>query len=461
MTRVRFAPSPTGTLHIGGARTALFNWLYARHTGGKFLLRIEDTDIERSTEESLQAIMEALEWLGLDHDEPPVRQTERQDEHVRLANELLDKGLAYRCYCTAEELEKMREDARARGDQPRYDRRWRDNDEAPSADAPYSVRFKMPLDGELTIDDQVLGDVTVGNKELDDLVILRSDGTPTYNFVVVCDDAHMGITHVIRGQDHLRNSFRQTHIYRALNFETPIFAHLPLVDGLSKRKGSSSVQDYRDRGFLKEALINYIARLGWSHGDQELFTIEELIKHFDVVNVQRGSASYDEKKMLWVNAEWIKRLPAEDLAARLVPYLKEHDIDATVDERMCFLVDQLRPRAHTMVDMANAARFAYLAPTEYNEKAASKWLKEDSKPAIEDLITRLEALETWDVPTVSDVVGGIVKSHGLKFMKVGQPIRVALAGDTQSPSIGETIWLVGQSESVERLRKILPMFSAS
>lgn len=460
MTRVRFAPSPTGNLHIGGARTALFNWLYARHTGGKFLLRIEDTDLARSTEESLQAIMEALEWLGLDHDEPPVRQTERRDEHVRLANELLDKGLAYRCYCTAEELEKMREDARARGDQPRYDRRWRDNDEAPSADAPFSVRFKMPIDGELTINDQVLGDVTVGNKELDDLVILRSDGTPTYNFVVVCDDAHMGITHVIRGQDHLRNSFRQTYIYRALGFDPPTFAHLPLVDGLSKRKGSSGVQDYRDRGFLKEALINYIARLGWSHGDQELFTIEELIKHFDVVNVQRGSSSYDEKKMLWVNAEWIKRLPAEELAARLLPFLQNNDIEASVDERMCFLVDQLRPRANTLVDMASAARFAYVAPTEYNEKAVTKWLKAESKPAIEALIEQLEAIETWDVKTISDVVGGIVKSQGVKFMQVGQPIRVALAGDTQSPSIGETIWVVGQAESVGRLRKILPMFSA-
>lgn len=460
MTRVRFAPSPTGNLHIGGARTALFNWLYARHTGGKFLLRIEDTDLARSTDESLQAILEALDWLGLDYDEPPVRQTERQDEHIRLANQLLEKGLAYRCYCTAEELDTMREEARARGEQPRYDRRWRDKTNPPSADAPFSVRFKMPIDGELTIDDQVLGDVTVGNKELDDLVILRSDGTPTYNFVVVCDDAHMGVTHVIRGQDHLRNSFRQTHIYNALDFPPPTFGHLPLVDGLSKRKGSAGVQDFRDRGFLKEALINYIARLGWSHGDQELFTIEELVQHFDVANVQRGSSSYDEKKMLWVNAEWIKRLPAEDLAERLVSFLKTLGADATVDERMCFLVDQLRPRANTLVDMAHAARFAYLAPAEYDEKAVKKWLKAESKPAIEALIEQLEGMDSWDVQGVSDVVAGIVKSHELKFMKVGQPIRVALAGTTQSPSIGETLWIVGQEESVRRLRKIIPMFSA-
>src|SRR5690625_614718 len=459
MTRVRFAPSPTGNLHIGGARTALFNWLYARHTGGKFLLRIEDTDLARSTEESLQAILEALDWLGLDYDEPPVRQTARQAEHVRLAESLLEQGLAYRCYCTAEELEQMREDARARGEQPRYDRRWRDKTEPPSPDAPYSVRFKMPIDGELTIDDQVLGEVTVGNKELDDLVILRSDGTPTYNFVVVCDDAHMGTTHVMRAQDHLRNSFRQTYIYRALGFEPPRFAHLPLVDGLSKRKGSAGVQDFRDRGILKEALINYIARLGWSHGDQEIFTIDELVQHFDVVNVQRGSASYDEQKLTWVNSEWIKRLPSAELAERLVPFLQKIGIDATVDARMEFLVDQLRPRANTLVDMADLARFAYAAPAQYNDDAVTKWLTAESKPAIEDLIEALEALPSWEVDAVSETVAGIVKKHALKFMKVGQPIRVALAGDTQSPSIGETLWIVGQQESVARLRNALPRFS--
>lgn len=459
MTRVRFAPSPTGNLHIGGARTALFNWLYARHTGGKFLLRIEDTDLERSTEASLQAILDALDWMGLDYDEPPVRQTARQKEHVELAKKLLEQGLAYKCYCTAEELEQMREDARARGDQPRYDRRWRDADEPPSPDAPYSVRFKMPLDGELTIHDQVLGEVTVGNKELDDLVILRSDGTPTYNFVVVCDDAHMGITHVIRGQDHLRNSFRQTYIYRALGFTPPQFAHLPLVDGLSKRKGSAGVQDFRDRGFLKEALINYIARLGWSHGDQELFTIEELVQHFDVKGVQRGSSSYDEQKMLWVNSEWIKRLESKELAQRLVPFLAKLNIEAVVDARMEFLVDQLRPRANTLVDMAELARFAYEAPSEYNDNAVKKWLKAESKPAIEALIEALNALSAWEVDAVSETVAHIVKSHELKFMKVGQPIRVALAGDTQSPSIGETLWIVGQQESVARLRKALPLFA--
>lgn len=459
MTRVRFAPSPTGNLHIGGARTALFNWLYARHTGGKFLLRIEDTDLVRSTEESLQAILDALDWLGLDYDEPPVRQTARQDEHIRLAQRLLEQGLAYRCYCTAEELEQMREDARARGEQPRYDRRWRDQAQPPSDDAPFSVRFKMPIDGELTIDDQVLGEVTVGNKELDDLVILRSDGTPTYNFVVVCDDAHMGVTHVIRGQDHLRNSFRQTHIYRALGLEPPRFAHLPLVDGLSKRKGSAGVQDFRDRGFLKEALINYIARLGWSHGDQEIFSMEELVQFFDVVNVQRGSSSYDEQKMLWVNQEWIKRLSSEALAARLIPFLEKIGIHATVDTRMEFLVDQLRPRANTLVDMAKLARFAYEAPAQYNDSAVQKWLTAESKPAIESLIDALAALQSWTVDAVSQTVADTVKAHALKFMKVGQPIRVALAGDTQSPSIGETLWIVGQHESIARLRKVLPMFS--
>lgn len=458
MTRVRFAPSPTGNLHIGGARTALFNYLVARHTGGSFLLRIEDTDLERSTEASVQAIFEALTWLGLDHDEDVVFQSSRRDEHVKLANELLEKGLAYRCYCTAEELEQMREDARAKGEQPRYDRRWRDRTDAPSPDAPYSVRFKMPIEGEQTIDDLVLGEVTVGNKELDDLVILRSDGSPTYNFVVCCDDAWMGVTHVIRGQDHLRNSFRQAHIYRALGKTPPRFGHLPLVDGLSKRKGSASVQDFRDRGFLKEAIINYIARLGWSHGDQEIFSLEQLIDAFDVTNVQRGSARYDEQKMRWVNAEWIKSIESEDLATRLQPFLEKIGIQAPVDEKLTFLVDQLRPRADTLVDMAEGGRFAYEAPATYNEDAVNKWLKDESKPAIADVKQGLEALEDWSLESIGAVVKDAVNNHGLKFMKVGQPIRVALVGDTQSPSINETIWLVGQNESVARLEKILPMF---
>lgn len=459
MNRVRFAPSPTGNLHIGGARTALFNWLHARHTGGKFLLRIEDTDLERSTEASVEVIFEALQWLGLDIDEAPLRQTSRQDEHVRLANDLLARGLAYRCYCTIEELEAAREAAIAAGEQPRYDRRWRDRTDAPSPDAPYSVRFKMPIEGEMTIDDRVLGPVTVGNQELDDLIILRSDGTPTYNFVVVCDDAFMGVTDVIRGQDHLRNTFRQAPIFQALGFELPRFAHLPLVDGLSKRKGSASVQAYRDMGFLKEAIINYIARLGWSHGDQELFSIEELVQLFDVNNVNRASSTFDEKKLRWVNVEWIRRLDATDLATRLVPFLEARGFAPTVDARMEFLVDQLRERAETLDEMAEGARFAYESPATYDDAAVAKWLTADVKPALADVGARLAALEDWSVDAINATIKAIVAEHSLKFVKVGQPIRVAMSGSTASPSIGETVWIVGKDAAVARIEAALPLFA--
>ena len=275
--RLRFAPSPTGYLHIGGARTALFNFLYAKHTGGKLLLRIEDTDLERSTEQSMHAIIEGLEWLGIRHDEDMVIQSTRRDEHVRLAQQLLAQGLAYKCFCTAEELTAMRESAIAEGRPPKYDARWRDRSDQPEGDVPFTIRFKMPQTGETTVHDLVLGDVTVNHEELDDLIIVRSDGTPTYNFVVVCDDAFMGVTHVVRGQDHMSNTFRQYQLYKALGHTPPQFGHLPLVDGLSKRKGSASVQNYRDQGYLAEAVVNYIARLGWSHGDQEIFSIDEMI----------------------------------------------------------------------------------------------------------------------------------------------------------------------------------------
>lgn len=461
MTRVRFAPSPTGNLHIGGARTALFNWLQARHTGGKFLLRIEDTDLERSTEASVAAIFEAMEWLGLDYDETPVRQTSRQSEHIRLANELLEKGLAYRCYCTPEELDAMREEALAKGEQPRYDRRWRDRSDAPSPDAPFSVRFKMPLEGEMTIDDMVLGPVTVGNKELDDLIILRSDGTPTYNFVVVCDDIFMGVTDVIRGQDHLRNSYRQAYIYLALGASLPRFGHLPLVDGLSKRKGSAAVQDYRDQGFLREAVINYIARLGWSHGDQELFSIDELITLFDVHNVNKASSTFDEKKLRWVNVEWIRRLSSNDLAGRLVPFLEKRGFAPVVDARMEFLVDQLRERAETLDEMAEAARFAYAKPATYDADAVAKWLTPDVKEAVASVAQQLRALEDWSVEAINATIKQVVADFGLKFVKMGQPIRIALAGSTASPSIGETVWIVGQQEAVERLEAVLEQFPAA
>jgi glutamyl-tRNA synthetase len=457
--RVRFAPSPTGYLHIGGARTALFNWLYARHTDGKFLLRIEDTDLERSTETSMQAILEGLAWLGISHDEDIVIQSTRRDEHLRLAHRLLDEGKAYRCFCTADELEKMREQALAEGRKPKYDGRWRDRTDAPAGDVPHTIRFKMPTEGSTTIPDIVLGDVTVSHEELDDLIIVRSDGTPTYNFVVVCDDAFMNVNHVVRGQDHMSNTFRQWHIYHALGHEPPRFAHLPLVDGLSKRKGSASVQHYRDIGYLSEAVVNYIARLGWSHGDQEIFSVAELIEAFDLVDVNRGSGKYDEDKMAWVNTQWMKRLELPVLAERTLPFLAARGIETSVDARLLALVDSLRERSANLVQLADGAVFAWRAPSSYAEAAVKKWMQAAVKPAYEGLIAALEAAEAFDASAVEATFKSVIESHGLALGKLAQPVRIALTGDSVSPPIFDTVAIVGREETLRRLRAALGQFS--
>ncbi|TVR04678.1 MAG: glutamate--tRNA ligase [Deltaproteobacteria bacterium] len=456
--RLRFAPSPTGNLHIGGARTALFNWLQARHAGGKFLLRIEDTDIARSTEESRQAILEALDWLGLDIDEDIVLQSTRRDVHVAAALRLLEEGKAYRCYCTPEELQAMREKATAEGRSPKYDGTWRNRTDHPPEGTPFTVRFAMPLDGTTVIDDIVLGEITVPNEELDDLIILRSDGTPTYNFVVVCDDAFMGVTTVCRGQDHMSNTFRQFHIYRALGHEVPRFAHLPLVDGLSKRKGSASVQHYRDIGYLREAVINYISRLGWSHGDQEIFSVEELVEKFDLADVNRSSGKYDEVKMAWVNEQWIKRLPAEELAVRLLPYLSDLGVETSADERLVSLVRQLQERSKTLVDMAEGARFAFQRPTAFDEKAVKKWIKPASRAAFEEILAALPGLDAFTPDELEAAIKSVAERHELGLGKVAQPIRIALTGTSVSPPIFDAIAIVGREETVHRMRAALHLY---
>ena len=457
--RLRFAPSPTGYLHIGGARTALFNFLYAKHTGGKLLLRIEDTDLERSTEQSMHAIIEGLEWLGIHHDEDMVIQSSRRDEHVRLAHDLLDRGLAYKCYCTAEELVTMRETAIAEGRPPKYDARWRNRTDAPEGDAAFTVRFKMPQTGETTVHDLVLGDVTVNHEELDDLIIVRSDGTPTYNFVVVCDDSFMGVTHVVRGQDHMSNTFRQYQLYKALGHTPPEFGHLPLVDGLSKRKGSASVQHYRDQGYLAEAVVNYIARLGWSHGDQEIFSYDELIEKFDVVDVNRGSGRYDEDKMSWVNTQWMKRLSTQTLAERTLPFLKARGVETEVDAKFLMLVEALRERSLNLVQLADGALFAWQAPAAYAEAAVKKWMPAASKAGFEQLIAALEALSSFEPADIEASVKSVLESSGLGLGKLAQPVRIALTGDAVSPPIYETIAVVGQAETLRRMRAALSAFA--
>ncbi len=458
-TRLRFAPSPTGAIHLGNTRTALFNWLYARHTGGSFLLRVEDTDTQRNTDESVRIIVEGMAWLGMHSDEETVYQSARRDEHLRQAARLVEQGHAYRCWCTPDEIEAMREKAVAEGRNPKYDGTCRDRTDAPDDDRPHVVRFRMPLDGETRIDDIVLGEITIRHEELDDFVLVRSDGTPVYNFVVVCDDAHMNVTHVVRGQDHVNNTFKQWHLYAALGHETPRFAHLPLIDGLSKRKGSSSLLEYRDQGYLPEAIINYLARLGWSHGDQELFSVDELIEKFDLADVNRGSGKFDADKLAWVNQQWIQRLDHDELARRALPFLRDAGYAAELDERLTILSHALRERSATLVDFAAQARFAYVAPDAYDDKATRKWMKAGARPAFEALIAKLEASDGFDVETLDAAFEAVMAEHEVGMGKIAQPVRIALTGSSASPGIHETMRAVGRDECISRMRAALTLFT--
>jgi len=354
----------------------------------------------------------------------------------------------------------MRETAIAEGRPPKYDARWRDRTDAPEGDAAFTVRFKMPQTGETTVHDLVLGDVTVNHEELDDLIIVRSDGTPTYNFVVVCDDSFMGVTHVVRGQYHMSNTFRQYQLYKALGHNPPEFGHLPLVDGLSKRKGSASVQHYRDQGYLAEAVVNYIARLGWSHGDQEIFSYDELIAKFDVIDVNRGSGRYDEDKMSWVNTQWMKRLSTQTLAERTLPFLKARGVETEVDAKFLMLVEALRERSLNLVQLADGALFAWQAPASYAEAAVKKWMSASSKAGFEQLIAALESLSSFEPADIEAAVKGVLESSGLGLGKLAQPVRIALTGDAVSPPIYETIAVVGQAETLRRMRAALSQFSA-
>ena len=450
-TRVRFAPSPTGYLHLGSARTALFNWLFARHTGGKFLLRVEDTDLERSTLESRQAILDAMEWLGLDYDEEMVLQSTRRDVHVGVAKKLLAEGKAYKCFCTGDELAAMKKRAFDEGRTRVYERTWRDRTDHPS-DQPYAVRLKMPIEGETVLEDAVLGRITVQNDDLTDLVILRSDGSPTYNFVVVIDDAFMRITHVIRGQDHTTNTLTQINLYKLLGYDLPTFGHLPLIDGLSKRKGSHGIHNYDEMGYVREAVNNYVARLGWSHGDDEIFTNDELIEKFTLEGVNRSNSTYDTDKFLWVNSTWIKRLEAADLAERLLPHLSRRGVETTVDDMLVALVAALQPRSDTLESMADQALFAFVAPTEYDAKAVKKWMKGAAKAAYGDLIETLDGLSKFDAPTIESAFAEVLERNELKMGKLAQPVRVAITGTAVSPPIDVTLAAVGQRDAITRLR---------
>lgn len=446
--RTRFAPSPTGLLHVGGARTALFSWLYARRHGGTFVLRIEDTDLERSSVESVNAILEGMAWLGLDYDEGPFFQTQRFDRYKEVIDQLLVQGDAYHCYCSKDELEAMREQQRDNKEKPRYDGRCRYRSE-PVAGVQPVIRFKNPTEGQVVVHDAIRGDVSFNNAELDDLVIARPDGTPTYNLTVVVDDLDMQMTHVIRGDDHLNNSPRQINIFRALYAQPPIFAHVPMILGddgarLSKRHGAVSVMSYRDEGYLPEALLNYLVRLGWSHGDQEVFSMEEMVQLFDISDVNRAASSFNTEKLLWLNQHYIKNSPVEHVAQHLSWHLGQLNIDPSEGPALPNVVELLRERSKTLIELAESCQYFYRDIRDYDEKAARKHLAADSLPILEDILQRLNHLSDWQAAAIHHEVQACAAAHEVGMGKVAQPIRVALTGNTVSPSLDVTLELAGR-----------------
>jgi glutamyl-tRNA synthetase len=459
-TRTRFAPSPTGYLHIGGARTALFSWLHARKHGGSFVLRIEDTDRERSTSESINAILEGMAWLGLEYDEGPLYQTKRFDRYDEVIQQLLDEDKAYPCYCSHEELEIMREKQRASGEKPRYDGRCRQrNGPAPAGVNPV-IRFKTPSAGVVVIDDQVKGRVTINNAELDDLIIRRSDGTPTYNLTVVVDDLDMNITHVIRGDDHLNNTPRQIHIMQALGAEPPVYAHLPMILGadgsrLSKRHGAVSVMQFRDEGVLPEALLNYLARLGWSHGDQEIFSVDEMIQLFEIGNVNNSSASFDPDKLLWLNHQYIQNADPAHVAHHLSHHFMVHDIDPTMGPSPVDLVMALRERSKTLVELVERGLFFYRDVSEYDEKAYKKHVGKNVLAPLQEYCDFLRELDDWNQAEIHVGLIDTAERHQLKLGKLAQPIRIAVTGTPVSPPIDITLALLGRDKTLSRMQRLL------
>lgn len=457
-TRTRFAPSPTGYLHVGGARTALFSWLHARKHGGVFILRIEDTDPERSTPESVNAILEGMTWLGLEYDEGPLYQTKRFDRYNEVIDELMEKGFAYRCDCSRERLDSLRESAMARKEKPRYDGHCRDLDIDP--DIPHVIRFLNPDDGAVVVDDMVRGRVTFSNAELDDLIIRRTDGSPTYNLTVVVDDSDMNITDVIRGDDHLNNTPRQINILKALNKEIPRYAHLPMILGddgarLSKRHGAVSVMQYMEQGILPEALLNYLVRLGWSHGDQEVFSQEELIQLFDINDVNKSASSFNTEKLLWLNQQYIKVANPLHLAHLLSSHLGRLGIDPAEGPDIVDVIKAQQERANTLVEMAKISEFIYRDFEEFDEKAAKKNLRPVAREPLETIKQALEELESWDEGSLHDCVEKVSASLDLKMGKVAQPLRVAIVGRAASPGIDVTLKLVGKEATLRRIDKAL------
>jgi len=464
--RTRFAPSPTGYLHIGGARTALYCWLEARRRGGEFVLRIEDTDRERSTQEAVQAILDGMSWLGLTHDEGPYYQTLRMDRYREVADQLLREGKAYYAYESKEEIEEMRNAAMAAGVKPRYNGYYRDRNEPLRDDPNRVIRFKNPTSGSVVFDDKVKGRIEWSNEELDDLVIFRSDGFPTYNFAVVVDDIDMGITEVIRGDDHVNNTPRQINIYKALGAPVPEFAHLPMILGpdgqkLSKRHGAVSVMQYRDDGFLPHALLNYLVRLGWSHGDQEIFSVEEMTALFDIADVNKAASRFDVTKLSWLNQHYLKTDDPASLGPELAWHLAKIGIDAAKGPNPADVVVALRDRVQTFKEMAERAKIWYGPIVEWDDKAVEKHLRTDTAPAALDAAKKeLAALPEWSPEAVHGAVERVAASLELGMGKVAAPLRVAMTGTQVSPSIEHTIYLAGREGALSRIDDALARAAA-
>ena len=458
--RTRFAPSPTGYLHIGGARTALFSWLYARKHGGQFVLRVEDTDLERSSKESVNAILEGMSWLGLDYDEGPFYQTQRFDRYAEVTRQLLDNGHAYKCYCTKERLEKLRETQMANKEKPRYDGHCSAGVEPPSPDAPCVIRFRNPKQGSVDFDDLVHGRISISNNELDDLIIARSDGSPTYNLTVVVDDSDMQITHVIRGDDHINNTPRQINLVRALGMEVPVYAHTPMILGddgkrLSKRHGAVGVIQYREEGFLPEALLNYLVRLGWSYQDQEVFSLDEMIELFDIADVNRAASVFNTDKLLWLNQRYIKSTDPQHVARYLSHELGLRGIDPSDGPDLHEVAKVQHERARTLVEMAEISEFFYRDFDEFDAKSASKHLKAAAQEPLEKVRAALNELDDWQPESIYKVVTDLAEALELKIGKVAQPLRVAVAGRAASPGIDVTLYLVGREACLRRIDRAL------
>lgn len=462
--RTRFAPSPTGYLHVGGARTALYSWLFAKHNQGEFVLRIEDTDLERSTPEATQAILEGMEWFNLAWDHGPYYQTKRFDRYNEVIDQMLEQGLAYRCYCSKERLENLRNEQEKNKEKPRYDGYCLHH--APeNPDAPHVVRFKNPQEGSVVFDDAVRGRIEISNSELDDLIIRRTDGSPTYNFCVVIDDWDMGITHVVRGEDHINNTPRQINILKALNAPIPTYAHVSMILGddgqkLSKRHGAVSVMQYRDDGFLPEALLNYLVRLGWGHGDQEIFSVEEMIKLFELTQVSKSASAFNTEKLLWLNHHYIRELPPEYVAKHLAWHYQHQGIDTSNGPALSEIVVMLGERCKTLKEMAAASRYFFEDFDHFDESAVKKHFKSGAIEALEKVKEKLTALSQWTAEPIHQAIEQTAEELGVGMGKVGMPLRVAVTGAGQSPSMDVTLVGIGRDRSLARIQKAIDFIKA-